>query len=579
MAVLNCFAPPANLVDLTAAAQTALERQWSESVNRWTETAILGNPWGALNDRDRNSYFNPLVTDSGPLPISKAIAWTAFPNRILVNFANVPFFTQMGYAEGVHDDGTFGPPPNVNGKPYGPGGPRGWQDEYCEWIATRDSTGAIARIDFTCENPEYWFSLWRLDPDRVLELYQQLVGPSVQIADLVLKDGNGQPVIDRATGKPVYDPINMWNTQPSGGSQPGAVHLISPPNTLNAEIYLAAAATLLRGTTAQPITDPTKLIQCSQYGTPGRNSDPHIGAEVNNVIITGGLFGSLQDPVGLYIQTPDFSGYSLPVDPNLPAGAKASDCWTVLRGHTRGVGDNIDFILHARFEIPQSWKIADVAFGVGDIQINGNKIKYGAQLTQTFQIALRAQAAQTTRPDEPFQPCPTDNPTAVPWPQVVQDLNLLLAGSTSSAVTMVEQGSQVANIAVLALNTTQTTKVSFTGPADLHLTVTHFEDVPSFGGQLFVLSIQADAAAALGDRGLQLTADDGTAGPAAPGMLRIVPPGSLDASPPGSLISGLETAPADRDVAQLALLAANLGAVTSGYAAKLSAAQRSMKAR
>lgn len=570
MAVLNRFATPANVVDLIGAAQTELEQEWSDNLNRWTETAILGNPWGVLNDRDRDFYFNPLVTDSGATPTSKSIAWTAFPNRILVNFANAPFLTQMGYAEGVHEDGSFGPPPNVSGRPYGPGGPRGWQDEYCEWITTRDATGVIERIDFTCENPEYWFSLWRLDPDRVVELYQQLVDPAVKLDDLFLRDRNGDPVVDRATGKPVYNPINPWNTQPSAGGKTGAVHLISPPNTLNAEIYLAAAATLLRGTAAQPITDPTQLIQCSRYGTPGRNSDPHIGAEVNNVINIGGLIATLQDPVGLYIQTPDFSGYSLPDDPKLPAGAKASDCWMILRGHARGAVDDVDFILHARFEIPNAWKEAGVSFGVGDIRINGNKIKYGAQLTQTFQIALRAQAIPTTGPDAPFQPCPTANPTAIPWPQAVQDLNLLIANSTSSAVTLVEQGSTVADIAVLAQNTTETTKVGFTGPADLSVTVTHFENVPSIDGQLFVLTVAADEKAALGDRGLQLVAADGTFGPAAPGMLRIVPSGSLGAAH-APLVAGLE-APA----AMAAMSAADPGAATAGFAAKLKASKRSL---
>jgi hypothetical protein len=328
----------------------------------------------------------------------------------------------------------------------------------------------------------------------------------------------------------VYQPINKWNTQPSNGAVTGAVHLISPPNTLGAEIYLAAAATLLREKDGQPVTDPDQLINCSQYGTPGRNSDPHIGSEVNQVIIGGGLVASLQDPIGLYIQTPDFSGYSLPSDPKLPADADVSECWHVVRGHARGASDNVDFILHARFEIPQRWKQAGVSFTVGDIQINGNNINYGAQITQTFQIALRGLALRTTLPPEKTQSCRANNPKAIPTPQVVQDLDLFEAGTTSSAVTLIEQGTSVPNIAVFAANTTQQSKIAFAGADGVTVAVTNFQDVPG-QGQLFTVTITVAKNAALGDRSLQLTNADGTAGPAAPGMLSIVAPGTLAKHP------------------------------------------------
>ncbi len=533
MPILKQFAPPANQADLSGTDQENLALQWSGNVNRWTETAILGDPWGSLFDQNRTFYYNPLTTDAANNPISKPIAWTAFPNRILLFFPNATFLQQMGYAEGVHEDGSFGPPPSVNGAAYRPGGPRGWQDEYCEWIATRDATGKVTHVDFTCENPEYWFSLWRVNPGRVLSLYQDLVSPAVKLEDLYLRDGNNDPVVDRATGLPAYNPFNQWNSQPAQGAVTGAVHLISGPNTLNAEIYLAAAATLLREQGGQPVTDPDQLIQCSRFGTPGRNSDPHIGSEVNSVIIGGGLVASLQDPVGLYIQTPDFSGYSLPSDPKLPADADVSECWSIVRGHARGANDNVDFILHARFEIPQRWKQAGVSFTVGDIQINGNTIQYGAQITQTFQIALRGLALPTTLPPEKTQPCQAPNPKSIPTPQGVQDLDLFMAGSTSSAVTLIEQGTSVANIVVLAANTTQQTTIAFTGAPGVTVAVTNFQNTSAGGqdSQVFTVTITAAANAGLGDRALQLTNADGTAGPVAPGMLSIVAPGTLAKAP------------------------------------------------
>jgi hypothetical protein len=525
MATLKQFAPPANQQDLSGSEQQRLEQQWSGNIDRWTETSIVGDPWTTVYDHDRRYYYNPLSTDIDNGPVSRTIAWTAFPNRILTFFPNATFLQQMSYAEGIRDDGSFGPPPDVNGSPYTPPGPRGWQDEYCEWIAERDSNGNILRVDFTCENPEYWFSLWRQDQQRVLDLYHELISPDVKLEDLYLRDSQGDAVVDRSTGLPAYAPINKWNNQLSRDNQAGVVHLVSPPNTLGAEIYLAAAATLLREQDGQPVSDPDKLIRCSRYGQPGRNSDPHIGASVNNIIASGGLVVSLQDPVGLYLQTPDFSSYLLPFDPNLPADADVSECWQILRGRARGAGEDCDFILHARFCLPERWIKAGVSFTVSDIQIGGNPIQFGAQITQTFQVALRGLALPTTLPAEPRQPCRGPNPVAIAAPQLVQDLNLFDAQTTSTAVTLVEQGTTVPNIAVLALNTQSGTHIDF--GSGVEVAVTHFQDLPDQQGQLFTVTLTVAADAALGDRALQLTNPGSEPTPSLLGALSVVAPGTL----------------------------------------------------
>jgi hypothetical protein len=526
MSALKSFDPPANVTDLSDPAKDQLLRaEWSINVNRWTETAILGNPWSAFNDQNRSYYYNPLQTDLAG-GAEALISWIAFPNRILVDFSNSSFLEQMGFAEGVHLDGTFGPPPPVGGQPYGPTGPRGWQDEYCEWIALRNSQGKITQVDFTCENPEYWYTLWRFDPQVVLDLYQKLVGPQVQMQDLILTDGNGAPVIDRTTGMPAYNVTNRWNNQPSKGQITGAVHLISPPNTLGAEIYLAAAGTLLRDNPpGQPVTSEDNLIACSQYGQPGRNSDPHIGATVNGVIRGGGKVVSLKNPIGLYIQMPDFSTYQLPADPKLPAGAQPSDCWQIIRGVESMPGFGGNFILHARFALPQAWVAAGVQFTVGDISIGGNPIQFGAQITQTFQIALRGLALATTKPAEAPQPCVANNPNPLPSPQQLQDFNLAQAGSTSTVPPKVEVGTTTPNIALFAQSAVQGATVTFPeGGVTAH--VDHFADQGQ-GAALLNLTITVEAGAQPGDRSLLLTNPNGTAGPAAPGMLTVVPAGSL----------------------------------------------------
>jgi hypothetical protein len=528
------FDPPANQNDLSDPKQAAVLRtEWSNGINRSIGTAILGDPWTSLHDHDRIYYYNPLTTE---LTGGKAapITWIAFPNRILLSYPNAANNEQLGYAEGVHADGAFGPPPPIDGQPYGPVGPRGWQDEYCEWISIRDQNGKITKVDFTCENQEYWFTLWRISPQIVLTLYRQLVSPAVQLADLYLLDKSNDPVIDRATGLPAYSPINKWNNQPSAGQTTGAVHLISPPNNLFAEIYLAAAATLLReNPPGTPVTDPGALIRCSRYGQPGRNSDPHIGASVNGIIRSGGVVASLENPVGLYIQMPDFSGYELPPDPNLPANAQASDCWHIVRGQETlpTIGDpNFNFILHATFEIPKAWKDAGVSFTVGDISIQGDPIAFGAQITQTFQIGLRGLAVPAKLPKEPGKPCVAPNPKPLPAPQQLQDLNLFVDGSTSAAVAKVEQGSTTANIVLQTFAAKQGASIQFDGTG-VTAKVVQFQDLGG-GNQAFMLAITVDKQATLGDRSLLLTNPDGSHGPAAPGLLSVVPPGTLGKTAP-----------------------------------------------
>jgi hypothetical protein len=146
---------------------------------------------------------------------------------------------------------------------------------------------------------------------------------------------------------------------------------------------LAGGATVARKIGNQYDQD---LICCSQYGQPYRNSDPHIGQLVNQTV--NGVNNNpkppatpakiaLADPSGLYIQKPDLSQFYLPDDPKLPAGAKASDCWHIIRGAETPVDPVTEksylgnFILHAVFQIPQSWIEAGASFTVGDITIGG----------------------------------------------------------------------------------------------------------------------------------------------------------------------------------------------------------------
>src|SRR5688500_7602079 len=134
-----------------------------------------------------------------------------------------------------------------------------------------------------------------IDPQKVADLYSSTLSwdaPTAQqvtvpVSDLYLTDpSTGQVVTDPSTGRPAYNPLNKWNSGPvavrgTSSNAGGAMHLTSTPNTLQTEMQLAGGATVLR---QMGNTNPQALICCSQYGQAYRNSDPHIGQGVNQVV-------------------------------------------------------------------------------------------------------------------------------------------------------------------------------------------------------------------------------------------------------------------------------------------------------
>jgi hypothetical protein len=421
-----------------------LAQAWSQNVNGFTQQAIIGSPWNSLYNSQQTAYYNPLVT---PIPAGSGavdVAWIAFPNRLIQYLGQQqtppdPYNLPNATLEAIADSGALASYPIPQNRcpqadwsgptqPYGPYGPRGWLDEYCEWAVARDEDNNIVRVDFTCENPEYYQTLWRISPQKVVDVYQSTLNHgvpperqiTVTIADLQLVDPTtGQPVIDPQTGNPAYNPLNKWNsgtiavrTGNAAQFSGGAMSLTATPNTLQTELGLAGGATVQR---TAGNTDPQALICCGQYGQNYRNSDPHIGQSVN-LAVGAGFNISLADPPGLYIQMPSFAQYELPNDPKLPAGAKASDCWQIVRGFETIIDPVTkepfpgSFILHAAFQIPQSWIAAGVTFTVSDIKIAGSTIQYGSQIAETLEIALFG------RPIPPVFPAPAMACVATPNP-------------------------------------------------------------------------------------------------------------------------------------------------------------------
>lgn len=504
------FDPPANQNDFKPGEEDkekALRTRWNDNINRFTQQTLQNDPWSSTNQPALTEYYNPLDTDIPEGTKGAAIKWTAFPNRILITYPNVAQDTQWKYA----DEG----PPDPK---YRPTGPRGWQDEYCEWSVTRNSDNKITKVMFTCENREYWYTLWDIDPEIVLRLYQELVSTQVKLEDLYWIQDN-KPVIDPETGRPAYNDLNQWNSSTTNG----AVHLISNPNSLSAEIFLAGQATILRKDAKdKPITDQGQLINCSKYGTPNRNSDPTIGATVNSLVrgssgLGSGVRISLENPVGLYIQEPAFDRYQLPF--TAPDTAQPSDYWKIVRGRKRQNGEEEDYILHAVFEVPE-----DQGFTVSDITIDGINIQYGSQITQTFQVALAGlPMSQITQPEE--LTCAGTPSHPLPRPNFLREANVLQVALRSSLNMRIEPGTTVDNVALLASDADADATIELTNGSGV--TVTKVSSQGTNDNQLFILSITADPDAPLGNRSLLLTNPDGSHGPAAFGLLEVVTPGTL----------------------------------------------------
>jgi len=343
------FLPPGNINDFPGDtdAYNELLDLWNQNLTGFTNQAIIGNTWNSVNTPPTPNYYNPANTVPTGTVSGTGIPWIPFPGRFTTYYgpnsttklsdAQMLELGDTGYYTDDHGNkitfpqitqepcSAFQPqafPPNgscgCSGNPadmipFGPYGPRGWQDEYCEWSVTRNASNEITRIDFTCENPEYWNTLWLVSPDKVLALYKQILGnPNIKMEDLQLTS-NGKAVKDPGTDRPAYNPLNKWNTGPvttsTGG---GAIHLTSTPNSLQTEIGLGAAATIPR--TPVSGTNNIQTLLCSaQYGQYGRNSDPHIGAGINSLAV-GGNAVTLFNPPGLYMQLPANLGAEFSID-------------------------------------------------------------------------------------------------------------------------------------------------------------------------------------------------------------------------------------------------------------------------
>jgi hypothetical protein len=318
----------------------------------------------------------------------------------------------------------------------------------------------------------------------------------------------------------------------------GAIHLTSGPNTLSAEIYLAAAATIAR---TCGNSDQQTLICCAKYGRPRRNSDPHIGIQANQVANNPSANASitLTDPVGLYIQTPTFGLWSVKNQPNY----QVQNFWSVTRGapDPSNPGQGHDSILHAVFTVPDDLDAEDILIQGSD----GNQypLQWGSQIAETFKIALRVSSlpppASTPSNPVPQQPrdcveyLSNDAANLQPWPVQLLPYDMAQGGSPTDLSPDIKLGTTATMLLAVQGGLANAT-IEFQPPDGITATVIEFlsngvstpGQTSGGGTQAYILQISVAADAPLGDRDMRVV-NPGKAVPPGgeawlPGILSIV---------------------------------------------------------
>jgi len=243
---LKAFSPPANVDDLGTAE---LRDSYSQHISAYFDDAIA-EVQKELNRHRAGTcpFYNPVSHGLAGADLFATITWNGFPRRFSPTHPGMsPEYAKAEPRHAVTIDGTRCRP----------------QDEYLEWFVRRDENDKIVGVDFTCEAWDYFEFLYR-DPASVLRLYQKFIHPTIKQSQL---ESGGQ-----------YDPSNRPNLRM------GAMHLTHPSNALGAEIALAADATTRRRDRKgrEPAT-ATSLINIAKFGDGGRNSDPKIGFQVNQL--------------------------------------------------------------------------------------------------------------------------------------------------------------------------------------------------------------------------------------------------------------------------------------------------------
>ncbi|MEM9366895.1 MAG: hypothetical protein AAGD07_12950 [Planctomycetota bacterium] len=312
MPILKEYDTPASVRDLPEGSE--FYQVWSEFVSRQIDESTPGPVTGG-------EFYNATKVDVNEIG-SRMLTWMALPRQELI-----PRRDDRDDVFRVSED-------------------RDLQNEYCEWVTTRNEEGKITRVVFVTETPEYFEQLWEFNPSEVAKLYSKILKVTVEEGDL--DDGNG-----------CYKRKNRWNN--FGTNE--IVHLIQDINTLDAALGLAQGA-----------ASTTRINDNYEFSNPAITSvDARVPIDVAS-LVRKGLSITLSDPIGLYIVDWNDVGWTK------PNGRPVGDYWRVTRG-CRGQAMRLEY------EVPEK-----EGFVVGDIRIGGRPILYGSQLAEHVTVAIAGTA-------------------------------------------------------------------------------------------------------------------------------------------------------------------------------------------
>jgi hypothetical protein len=361
---------------------------WSHAMSGWVDEVIttVQEQLSEVSPDAKCQFYN-LVTNPQPGPLlEQEVIWAAFPKMLRVLYGNARAFELADnklYPLSEASDPSR--PPFYTGPIwdtlfYRP------LDEYCEWRVEKNDAGKIVRVTFTSEPPEYWQALHGDtlagfdgtpryptvgDPKKVLDLYRELISPQVTLDDLrcptdfIDETEPTKPVVVFPKGS--YNPYNKWN------STHGIMHLGQPSNSLSAEVGLGGLATVIFHNVARDMVVLGEALICAgSLGGPNRTSDPTIASTVNDLARLGAAI-TLRNPVGLYLDSIDLTGFHDPSGQQIPR-----EFFRAIRGDAKN-----RLIERAVFEVP-----ASEGYVVGDITIAGQPIRYGGQIAEHIKVKL-----------------------------------------------------------------------------------------------------------------------------------------------------------------------------------------------
>jgi len=230
--------------------------------------------------------------------------WTAFPTRVAGCLTRSRALTMLDRL------------PTANSI-----GGRALQEEYAEWRVVRDGED-IVRVELTTELPDYWRTLARHQPQRLLELVTELsradaIDPAAVFGELDFErtDPDGR---EAAFAAAMLDPerASAYND-----GRLGICCMVHPSNGAAALASLIAAAAVPRevGAAAGPRA-PSIAELARDLGSAvqaGRASDPVIAERVAQLAHDGATL-SLSRPLGVHIASVQHTRLRTPAGESVP---------------------------------------------------------------------------------------------------------------------------------------------------------------------------------------------------------------------------------------------------------------------